>query len=272
MTVLSETTLRRKEDESIYIIREALACCRRPALLWSLGKDSTALLHMVRQAFSGRVPCPVIHLDTTAKFPAMYAFRDEWAERWGLELIVARNDQALAEGVACCCDEQMSCCHRLKTQALQQVVAQHGFDGLLVGIRRDEHGVRAKERYFSPRDKDFGWDSRHQPVELPAMAPDALPAGSHLRIHPLLHWSEIDVWSYTRLEQLPLVSLYLARRGKRYRSLGCYPATEPVASEADSIEGIIEELSVTRIAERAGRAQDKESPGRMERLRSLGYL
>ncbi len=202
----------------------------------------------------------------------MYEFRDHWADAWGLNLIVAKNEVALADGVRCCCDAAMSCCHHLKTEALKQVVRRQGFDGLLVGIRRDEHGVRAKERYFSPRDAEFRWESEKQPVELPGLSPDTLPAGAHLRVHPLLHWTEIDVWAYTRLERLPTVRLYYQHQGQRYRSLGCEPATSPVPSEADSIDAIIAELRTTQERERSGRTQDKESPQRMERLRSLGYL
>lgn len=272
MHEISQKSLYRKERDSIYVIREALACCQRPALLWSLGKDSTALLHLVRKACLGRVPMPVIHLDTGAKFPEMYAFRDHWAEAWNLDLRVAQNEQAMARGVTCCCDEQMSCCHQLKTGALQQIVAENQFDGLLVGIRRDEHGVRAKERFFSPRSSSFEWDPSRQPTELSQIAPGHAPSNGHFRVHPLLHWSEIDVWSYTKYEALPVVELYLAQDGKRYRSLGCQPATEPVESSADSIDAIITELQHTRLTERTGRAQDKESPQRMERLRSLGYL
>ena len=275
MQELSQASLRRKENQSIHTIYEAVSCARRPALLWSLGKDSTTLLHLVRKAYFGRVPFPVVHLDTGYKFPEMYAFRDRWARQWGLDLIVARNEAALAEGVTCCMDREMTCCHRLKTQALQQVVARHGFDMLLVGIRRDEHGIRAKERYFSPRDEQFLWDARHQPVEVPGIAP-VTPADpgsrTHFRVHPLLHWCEIDVWSYMRLENLPAVELYFARDGRRYRSLGCMPATEPSASDASDIDGVIAELCETRHGERSGRAQDKESVHRMERLRSLGYL
>jgi len=280
MRELSDRSLTRKENESIYIIREAVASSERPALLWSLGKDSTALLHLVGKAYFGKVPFPVVHLDTGQKFPQMYAFRDHWAQRWGLDLRVVRNEAAMREGVTCCMDKQMTCCHRLKTEALRQVVQEQKFDALLVGIRRDEHGVRAKERYFSPRNDAFTWDYRHQPIEVPGIAPQFEQRGEgpddrcryHFRVHPLLHWAEIDVWSYTHRESLPVVELYLSREGMRYRSLGCQPATEPVRSDATDIPSIIAELSQTRVGERAGRAQDKESSFRMERLRSLGYL
>lgn len=268
----SEQVLRDKENESLYLIREATCCCRRPAVLWSIGKDSTAMLHMVRKAFLGCVPMPVIHIDTGNKFPEMYRFRDLWARRWGLELIVARNDAALAAGVHCGMDHDLTCCHQLKTLALRQVVERHGFDGLLVGIRRDEHGVRAKERHFSPRGSDFRWEYARQAVEVPGVSSWLAQEGAHVRVHPLLQWSELEVWCYTSLERLPVNELYLARGGLRYRSLGCRGACKPVASSADSVERIIGELMCSEHAERAGRLQDKESAERMQRLRSLGYM
>ena len=264
--------LRRKENSSIYIIREAVACFRNPVLLWSIGKDSTALLHMAHKAFFGSLPFPVLHIDTGRKFPEMYQFRDLLVQQWGLNLIVWRNQDALDSGRYSCKKDPVACCHQLKTVALQQAVAKHGFDALLVGIRRDEHGVRAKERYFSPRGRDFSWDYKHQPVELIGTSSCRVKDGRHVRIHPLLHWSELDIWCYTQLEGIPTNPLYFARNGHRYRSLGCKPATEPVISEANTLDRIIEELCKTHQAERAGRIQDKESAVRMQRLRALGYM
>lgn len=287
MQELSQKSIQEKEDESVYVIREALATAQRPALLWSLGKDSTAMLHMVRKAYLGKVPLPVVHLDTGAKFQEMYTFRETWTKKWGLDLVVAKNQEALSRGVVCCMDRRMSCCHRLKTQALQNVVAERGFDVLLVGIRRDEHGVRSKERYFSPRNDQHEWNAARQPLELfgvnascvnedtrkqTGLTPIKTNRGTHFRVHPLLHWAEIDIWSYTRNEGLPLVPLYFSRSGYRYRSLGCEPATAPVPSNARNVDEIIQELQASTVGERSGRAQDKESPYRMEQLRSLGYL
>ncbi len=209
---------------------------------------------------------------TGSKFPQMYAFRDYWAKQWRLDLIVARNHAALDAGIHCCMDDLMTCCQHLKTGALQQVVKKYGFDALLVGIRQDEHGVRAKERYCSPRGADFKWDYKNQPVELLGTTSRMIREGQHVRVHPLLHWSELDIWCYTQLEAIPVNELYLARNGRRYRSLGCQPATKPIDSTADTVDAIIEELLKTRRVERASRAQDKESAARMQQLRALEYM
>ncbi|MFC1806109.1 sulfate adenylyltransferase subunit CysD, partial [Planctomycetota bacterium] len=156
----------RLESQSVYVIREAAARFERVAALWSVGKDSTALLWLCRKAFLGRVPFPVIHIDTGYKFPEMYAFRDTLAREWGLDLIVASNEAARAAGVGPDTGAKLDCCTALKTEALKQVLREHGFEAVLLGIRRDEHGIRAKERYFSPRDEHFAWDYRNQPAEL----------------------------------------------------------------------------------------------------------
>ena len=153
------------ENQSIYIIREAHYHFGRLAMLWSIGKDSTTMLWLCRKAFFGRVPFPVLHIDTSFKFKQIYRFRDEYAAKWGLKLIVARNEDALARGVSAA-TSKLDCCTELKTNALKQAIARHGFDGLLLGIRRDEHGIRAKERYFSPRDEQFKWNYEDQPPEL----------------------------------------------------------------------------------------------------------
>ena len=160
------TPLSQLENRSIYVIREAYRHFPKMALLWSIGKDSTTLLWLTRKAFFGKLPFPVLHIDTGCKFPEIYKFREEYAKKWNLDLVVARNDEALAAGMGPNSSDKLACCSALKTDALRQAIARHKFQALLLGIRRDEHGIRAKERYFSPRDEQFQWDYRNQPLEL----------------------------------------------------------------------------------------------------------
>lgn len=263
--------LDRLESRSIHILREARARFKRIALLWSIGKDSTALLWLARKAFFGKLPFPVLHIDTGRKFQEIYDFRDEYAERWGLDLLVARNESAIRRGTRPE-DGKLECCGALKTAPLKSAIRKHRFQALFLGIRRDEHGIRAKERVFSPRDEDFRWDYRSQPAELWDLYREKSPGDQHLRIHPLLHWTELDVWMYVRREKIPLTSLYFAKKGVRYRSIGCEPCCSPVESKARTVSEIIRELRVTREAERSGRAQDKEDAYTMQKLRSLGYM
>ena len=259
------------ESKSIYIIREAYARFRNIAMLWSIGKDSTTLLWVARKAFFGKIPFPVVHIDTSFKFKEIYEFRDKYSKEWGLNLIISQNKKALAEGV---CPERgkLECCNALKTEALKQTLSEYDFKALLLAIRRDEHGIRAKERYFSPRNIDFKWDYQNQPAELWDLYKSKTETGQHFRIHPLLHWRELDVWKYVQREKLPIVELYFAKNGKRYRSIGCAPCCAPVDSNADSINKIVKELETTKVAERSGRAQDKEDSYTMQKLRSLGYM
>ena len=257
-------------NRSIYLIREAYARHRNMAMLWSIGKDSTTLLWLCRQAFMGKLPFPVMHIDTSYKFPEIYEFRDRLARQWGLDVLIARNDKAIEGGMTNA--RKFECCTELKTIALRQALERHGFEALLLGIRRDEHGVRAKERYFSPRDLNFHWNYAEQPMELWDQYHSQLSAGRHYRVHPLLHWTELDIWNIIRRENIPMVSLYFARDGRRYRSIGCECCCTPVESTAADLDAIVEELKTTRLAERAGRAQDKESAEIMQKLRSLGYM
>jgi len=248
-----------------------------------MGKDSTALLHLCRKAFLGAVPFPVVHLDTSHKFPEMIDFRGRLAELWGLDLVIARNDAALAAGVGPRGDA-LECCTALKTRALESIVAERGFDALLLAIRRDEHAIRAKERVFSPRDRGFRWSYADQPLEVwnqyvvregspePRARPSERTVAGHVRVHPMLHWRESDVWQLTLRDELPVNPLYFARDGRRYRSLGCMPCTEPIESTAGTVEQILVELSHARAAERAGRLQDKERAFMMQKLRALGYM
>ncbi len=262
------------EQLSLYLIREAAHHFRRPALLWSIGKDSCALLHLVRKAFLGRVPFPLVHVDTGFKPPEMIEFRDRLAREWGLELIVGQNTAALAAGETfpsgrC---SRVECCGRLKTDALKATLAAHHFDAALVGIRRDEEGTRSKERFFSPRGPGAEWNFREQPPEFWGQFQTEFPPGTHVRVHPILHWTERDVWEYIRRENIPVVDLYFSRDGRRNRSLGCWPCTGTVESSAATVDDVLAELRETRTAERAGRAQDAESEGAFEKLRAGGYM
>ncbi|MHB9156337.1 MAG: sulfate adenylyltransferase subunit CysD [Endomicrobiales bacterium] len=258
------------EEKSIFILREAKAKFRKPAVLWSTGKDSTSVLWLCRKAFMGIIPFPVIHIDTGRKFPEIYAFRDALAKEWGFDLKVIRNEKALAAGIA---PEKgrFECCTVLKTETLKSAIRENGFDAVIVSIRRDEHGIRAKERVFSPRDAESRWDYKDQPPELwEIYVPGA--KSSHVRVHPILHWSELDTWQYMEREGIPPNPLYFSKGGKRYRSLGCVPCTVPVASGAKTVREIVKELKTTRISERSGRSQDKEKEYMMQKLRTLGYL
>jgi sulfate adenylyltransferase subunit 2 len=262
------------ESESVYILREAFRHYKKSAMLWSIGKDSCVMLWLARKAFLGHVPFPCVHVDTSFKIPEMIAFRDRIAREWNLKLIVGENRAALAAGQTFPQGalDRVGCCTALKRDPLAAIIAQYGFEAVLVGIRRDEEGTRAKERYFSPRTKDFEWDFRGQPPEFWGQFQTDFAPGTHLRVHPLLHWTELNVWEYIHRERIPLVDLYFARDGRRYRSLGCAPCTGTVASEAATVSEIIAELRETRIAERSTRAQDQESEDAFERLRASGYM
>ena len=257
------------ESESVHIIREAYATLGRLALLWSLGKDSNVMIWLCRKAFFGHVPFPVVHVDTGRKFEEMYAFRERHAAAWNLRLIAAPCPPVTA------IDPSLPPAARSaarKTAGLKAVIAREGFAGILAGIRRDEEGTRAKERVFSPRGSTGAWDFRDQPPEFWSQYNSTVPAGGHVRVHPLLHWSEIDIWRYTAREGIPVISLYFAKGGMRYRSLGDRDITSPVESDAATTEEIVAELEVTRVAERAGRAMDHEAEDSFERLRADGYM
>ncbi len=223
------------EAQSIYILREAFARLKKLALLWSLGKDSNVMIWLARKAFFGRVPFPALHVDTGKKFSEMYAFRDRFGKEWELDLKIEPCP-------------------------------------LIAGIRRDEEATRAKERVFSPRGLEGGWDVRDQPPEFWDQFNASPPPGAHLRIHPILHWTEADIWAYTKRENIPIIPLYLAKDGKRYRSLGDQDITNPVTSTAANIDEILTELDGTKVPERAGRALDHETEDAFERLRVAGYL
>ncbi len=264
--------LTRLENKSIFIIREAYYRFRNIAILWSVGKDSTTLLWLCRKAFFGKMPFPVLHIDTTYKFPEMYAFRDKYAKEWGLNLIVGRNDAQIKAEMGPKKGAKLDCCNELKTNALKQTIAKYGFKALILGIRRDEHGIRAKERVFSPRDENFKWNYEDQPAELWDQYKSTTADDNHFRIHPILHMTELDIWNYVKREQIPITELYFSKNGRRFRSIGCVPCCSPVESTAGNINEIIYELETTHTSERAGRAQDKENAYTMQKLRSLGYM
>ena len=260
--------MKRLEEKSIYVIREAYSKFNNIAALWSTGKDSTVLLWLCRKAFFDEIPFPVIHIDTGFKFEETYSFRDKIVKEWGLNLIIAKNEEALRKGMNPT-RGRFQCCNALKTEALKQCIREHKFDAILLGIRRDEHGVRNKERFFSPRDENFEWNIWEQPLEAWDICTIDEEA-DHYRVHPLLHWTEIDVWKYIKEEGLPVNPLYFSRNHRRYRSLGCKPCTSPIESDAKNIDEIIKEIEESDIRERYGRVQDKENL--MERLRVLGYM
>jgi sulfate adenylyltransferase subunit 2 len=257
------------EAGAIAIVRDAYRLFAPCCVLWSMGKDSTALLWLMRKAFLGDVPMPVVQLDTGMELPEVYAFRDRIAREWSLDL---RVEQCPPEES---CDPSLPPQSRAaarKTEGLRALLAREGYRAVFVGIRRDEQATRAKERIVSPRSLDGSWSVREQPPEFWGYTLTEIPHGGHVRVHPLLAWTELDVWRYTRRESIPIVPLYLARDGMRYRSLGEKNITLPIASDAATIDEIIAELETTREPERAGRTMDFESEASFERLRSAGYM
>ncbi len=286
------------ESQSVYILREAYREFKSLVMLWSIGKDSTVLLWLARKAFFGHVPFPLVHIDTSYKIPEMIQYRDELALKFKLNMIVGQNTQALKDkrtypdGAL----DRIACCKALKTDALKNTLsgawprlrlnhqtATYEVDtniepyiGVIVGARADEEGSRSKERYFSPRDRNSDWDVGDQPPELWNQFKTDFAPGTHIRIHPLLDWTELNIWEYIQRENIPITRLYFDQgTGKRYRSLGCYPCTTPVESTAKNVDDIVKELregKFKNIAERSGRAQDKEDGGGLETLRKEGYM
>ncbi|MBV8074252.1 MAG: sulfate adenylyltransferase subunit CysD [Candidatus Eremiobacteraeota bacterium] len=257
------------ESRSVYILREAFKTVSPLCVLWSMGKDSTALLWLARKAFLGAIPFRVVQLDTEMELPEVYTFRDRIALDWSLDLHVERcppeseTDPSLPPA---------SRAAARKTEGLKRLLMREGYNGVVLGIRRDEQATRAKERVFSRRAIDSSWDARRQPAEFWGHYATALAPGEHLRIHPLLHWTELDIWRYHERERIPLVPLYFARNGLRYRSLGEKNITTPIASAAQTIQEIISELESTNVPERAGRTMDHDAEDSFERLRSAGYM
>ena len=286
------------EAQSVYILREAYREFKQLVMLWSIGKDSTVLLWLTRKAFFGHVPIPLMHIDTAYKIPEMIEYRDNLAREWKLNMTVGRNSDALDNNQSFPNGNmtRLQCCKALKSEALkhtlsgewprwimdhetgQYVKTTNGepYTGVIVGVRSDEEGSRSKERYFSPRDKQNDWDVGDQPPELWNQFKTDFAPGTHVRVHPLLDWTELNIWEYIEREGIPIIDLYFDRgEGKRYRSLGCAPCTSPVESTAKTVSEIIEELRSGKfadIAERSGRAQDKEDGHGLETLRRDGYM
>ncbi len=263
------TDLDELEAQTIFILREAYRRVKPLGMLWSIGKDSTALLWIARKAFLGRIPFPVSLLDTGMEFPEVYQFRDEIIDAWQLDY---RNEACPPESSV---DQTLPAGGRAaarKTEGLKQLIERDRWRGVILGIRRDEQATRAKDRIFSPRGADGAWNFRDQPPEFWDYYQTSVEDGAHLRIHPLLHWTELDIWRYTKRENIPFVPLYLATNGKRYRSLGESNITVPIESNAATIDEIIAELAATTAPERAGRLMDHESEDAFERLRAGGYM
>lgn len=257
------------EAGSVYILREAYRCVDPLMMLWSMGKDSTALLWLARKAFFGVVPFPVALLDTGMELPEVYEFRDRIAAEWKLDL---RNEICPPESEVDQTLAPASQAAARKTEGLKRLLAREQYKGVIVGIRRDEQATRAKERVFSPRSLSGDWDVRRQPAEFWGHYATEVEQGMHVRIHPLLRWTEVDIWRYHEREGIPLVPLYFARDGMRYRSLGEKNITKPIPSTASTIAEIIAELETTKTPERAGRTMDHDSEDSFERLRSAGYM
>jgi sulfate adenylyltransferase subunit 2 len=298
----SLTHLQRLEAESIHIMREVVAECERPVMLYSIGKDSAVMLHLAVKAFyPAPPPFPLLHVDTTWKFRAMYEFRDAIAKKLGMQLLVYVNREGLAAGIGPFSHGSQLHTDVMKTQALRQALDQYGFDAAFGGARRDEEKSRAKERVFSLRSAAHRWDPKQQRPELWSLYNTRKRPGESLRVFPLSNWTELDVWQYIWREQVPIVPLYFAalrpvverdgmlimvdderlplRPGEqpqlkkvRFRTLGCYPLTGAIESNADTLPAIIEEMLLTRSSERQGRAIDHDAAASMEKKKQEGYF
>jgi sulfate adenylyltransferase subunit 2 len=289
------------EAESIYILREAAAEFARPVMLYSIGKDSSVMLRLAQKAFfPGKIPFPLLHIDTSYKFPEMIEFRDRYTEEIGAELIVHQNREALAQGANPFALGTQKCCGLLKTKSLLDALGQGGFDAAFGGARRDEEKSRAKERIYSFRDSFGQWDPKNQRPELWGIFNSRINKGESIRVFPLSNWTELDIWLYIHFERIPIVPLYYAhdrevveRGGSlvliyskkqllpgeksrfvkcRMRSLGCVPCTGAIRSEADTVPKIIEEMMSFRRSERENRAIDHDEEGSMEIKKREGYF
>jgi sulfate adenylyltransferase subunit 2 len=290
------------EAESVHILRETAACFENPALLYSIGKDSSVLLHLARKAFApARLPFPLVHIDTMWKFREMIAFRDETARRLNLPLIVYVNEEGLRAGINPITSGSAVHTDVMKTQALRQILSAKRFDAAIGGARRDEEKSRAKERIFSHRTSTHRWDPKAQRPELWRLYNTRLAPGESMRVFPLSDWTELDVWAYIAREQIPIVPLYFARerpvvkrngtwimvdderlplqpgeapemRSVRFRTLGCYPLSGAIESRAVTLEDIMTELRTGRSSERQGRLIDGDQTASMEKKKQEGYF
>lgn len=293
--------LRALEAESLHILRETAAQFRKPVLLYSIGKDSSVLVHLARKAFyPGKIPFPLLHIDTTYEYPEMIEFRDRFTAEIGAELRVHTNDRAIEQGANPYTLGTSKCCSLLRTRALVEGLEAGGYDAALGGARRDEEKSRAKERVFSFRDRDGRWDPRNQRPEIWNVYNGKVDPGESIRVFPLSNWTEMDVWRYIELESIPIVPLYFAKprqvlvRGNtiiplesnvktlpgeepqtvtcRMRTLGCTPCSGAIRSEADTIGKIIDELAAMRRSERENRVIDHDQEGSMELKKREGYF
>jgi len=293
--------LKTLEAESIHILRDAAADCPRPVMLYSVGEDSSVMLRLTQKAFHpGKIPFPLLHVDTSYKFPEMIEFRDEYTKQIGAELIVHQNREALATGANPFLLGTQKCCGLLKTKSLLDALAEGGFNAAFGGARRDEEKSRAKERIYSFRDVHGQWDPKNQRPELWNIFNSKIDKGESIRIFPLSNWTELDVWLYIHMEKIPIVPLYFAREREavvrdgsivliyskdqlqlgeksqfikcRMRSLGCVPCTGAIRSEADTVPKIIEEMISFRRSERENRAIDHDEEGSMEIKKREGYF
>jgi sulfate adenylyltransferase subunit 2 len=299
---VSPAHLQQLEAESIHILREAAAEFRKPVMLYSIGKDSSVLLHLAMKAFyPGRPPFPLLHVDTTWKFREMIAFRDRRVRELGLDLLVHVNPEGLAQGIGPFTHGSALHTDVMKTQALRQALDHHGFDAAIGGARRDEEKSRAKERIFSHRSAAHRWDPKNQRPELWNLYNTLLAPGESMRAFPLSNWTELDIWEYILREDIPIVPLYFAAsrpvverdgalimvdderlplrpgetplwRSVRFRTLGCYPLTGAMQSTATTLPAIIQEMMGSRTSEREGRVIDRDNSASMERKKAEGYF
>jgi sulfate adenylyltransferase subunit 2 len=300
--VTDDSVLDVLEAEAIHVFRETAAAFRNPVLLYSIGKDSSVLLHLAVKAFApAPIPMPVMHVDTTWKFREMIEFRDRRAQELGLDLRIATNDAAVAEGVTPFSHGTHEYTRIMKTVALREGLDRYGFDAAIGGARRDEERSRAKERIFSLREPGHRWDARKQRPEFWRTANTRLAEGQTMRAFPISNWTEMDVWNYIRRENIDIVDLYFAKprpvverngvlimvddermalepgeepqmRTVRFRTLGCYPLSGAVESEADDLDTLIKEMGQSKISERAGRLIDGEGGSSMEAKKVEGYF
>ncbi|EGF93598.1 sulfate adenylyltransferase subunit 2 [Asticcacaulis biprosthecium C19] len=296
------THLRRLEAEAIFIMREVAAEFKNPVMMYSIGKDSSVMLHLAMKAFyPSKPPFPLLHIDTTWKFREMIQFRDDTVSRLGLTLLKHTNPDGLRDNVNPFDHGSNVYTNIMKTDALKQALTEHGFDAAFGGARRDEEKSRAKERIFSFRTQNHGWDPKNQRPELWNLYNARIKPGESIRVFPLSNWTELDIWQYILMENIPIVPLYLAKKrpvvqrggqwimvdddrlpllpgeepqmkSVRFRTLGCYPLTAAVESEADTLEDIVAEMLTARTSERSGRLIDHDEAGSMEKKKREGYF
>ena len=294
--------LRRLEAESIHVMREVVAQFRKPVMLYSIGKDSSVMLHLAMKAFyPAKPPFPLLHVDTTWKFREMISFRDQRAADLGLELLVHTNPDGLRDGVGPISHGSAVHTDIMKTQALKQALDHHGFDAAFGGARRDEEKSRAKERVFSFRTRDHRWDPKNQRPELWSLYNGRIAEGESIRVFPLSNWTELDIWEYIYREDIPVVPLYFAKprpvvhrdgglimvdddrlplepgetpemRSVRFRTLGCYPLTGAIESQAESLPEVVGEMLLATTSERQGRVIDRDASASMEDKKQEGYF